>query len=81
VIQALWSAGALGAVAGLFVLGVLWERHRHSPPPTIYRIILSTEGPEHPLQGPLSHETGPGGVMTPEGDQGKRGGPPERSAD
>lgn len=73
-IQALWSAGSLGTVALLFVLGVLWERHRHSPPPTVYRIILSVEPPERPLRCPESDETGSGGMETAESDQGKRDG-------
>jgi hypothetical protein len=75
VFQALASAGSIGAVAGLFVLGVLWERNRHSPPPTIYRIILSVEAPERPLRGPESDETASSGMETPGNDQGKRSGP------
>jgi hypothetical protein len=78
VFQALWSAGSLGVVAGLFALGALWERHRHSPPPTIYRIILSVEAPERPLRGPQSDETPSGGMETAGNDQGERGGPGKR---
>ena len=71
-LQALWSAGGIGAVAGLFVLGVLFERHRHSPPPTIYRIILTLEPPERPLRGPESDETRSSGMETARNDQGER---------
>ena len=36
--QALWTVGGAGVVASLFALGVLWERHRHPPPPQRHEV-------------------------------------------
>ena len=38
--QALWPVGGAGGGAALFALGVLWERHRRPPPPTVHEVFL-----------------------------------------
>jgi hypothetical protein len=48
VTQALWTIGGAGTVAILFVLGVLWERKRHPPPPSVYEVHLTVEDPPDP---------------------------------
>jgi len=45
VTQALWTVGGAGVVAFLFALGVLWERHRHPPPPQHQEVHLTIDDP------------------------------------
>jgi len=53
VIQALASAGSVGAIGGAFLLGLLYERHRHPPPPTRYEVTLvDATARQRPLDGP-----------------------------
>jgi hypothetical protein len=41
VTQALWTVGTAGTCAALFILGVLWERRRHPPPPSVHEVHLT----------------------------------------
>ena len=41
--QALWTVGGAGIVALLFVLGVLFERHRRPPPPQQHEVHLTID--------------------------------------
>jgi hypothetical protein len=52
---ALATLAEAGTLVVVFALGVLWERHRHPPPPSVHRVIVSVEGPE----GPEAPTTGP----------------------
>lgn len=73
-VQALWSAGALGAVVALVVLGMLYERHRR-PSTTLLDVTVRLKASERTLQSLESDANGSGAVVTPEGDQGKHSGP------
>jgi hypothetical protein len=47
VTQALYTVGTAGAAAALFILGVLWERRRHPPPPNIHEVYLHDDRDDH----------------------------------
>ena len=42
---ALAAVAQIGALAAAVAFGVLWERHRHPPPPSTHRVILSVDRP------------------------------------
>ena len=69
--RVLFAALDAGAVVGLFLLGVLFERRRHAPPASTYHVHLYS-GENLPLRCVLSHADDPSGMETAEPDQGKR---------
>jgi hypothetical protein len=43
---ALAAVAEAGTLAACFLLGVLWERNRHPPPPSTHHVILTIDDPD-----------------------------------